>query len=560
MKENNKKFQIILKEKAFEKIIYSDKKISVLDIIKNYNPDKKREIIACYINNKYADLTDSVENDSIIQFIYLNNEIGLNIYRDTAVHILAYVIKNIFNADLLRIGPSIRYNYYFDIDKKIKIDKKILKRIESKMLEIIKNDIPIKKELISKETAINFYKKKKEVDKANLIYNIPNKEIKFYSIENFKEHCQGPLATSTGIIKKFKIIDYPPGFLLVFPKIENGKLKIRYEKPPEKLSKIFLETRNWYNEQGVTTIAQLNSIINENKITELITVSEALHEKKIAQIADIITKNKDEIKLILIAGPSASGKTTFSKRLSVQLRVNGIKPILISLDNYFLDREKTPKDEEGNYDFESIYALDLKLLNKHLSELLKGKKIMMPIYDFKIGKRREKRIPLQLEKDQIILIEGIHGLNEELTSKIPKKKKFKIYVSALTQLKISSYHRITTTDTRLLRRIVRDAKFRNHSALQTLRMWQRVRKGEEKYIFPFQEDADIMFNSALVYETAVLKYYVYNLLLQIPHNEPEYAEARRLIELLDYFIPITDKDVPKTSILREFIGGSSFKY
>lgn len=428
------------------------------------------------------------------------------------------------------------------------------------MLAIIKKDIPFRKEILSSEEAIRFYESKNEKDKANLIRTSGLEYVKFYVIENFKELCNGPLAPSTGYITKFKIVPYPPGFLLMFPKIYNKRLLIKYEKTPKKLSKVFLETRNWYKEQGVSNVAHLNQIILDNKLSELITISEALHEKRIAYIADVITRRRDEIKIVLIAGPSGSGKTTFSKRLGIHLRVNGIRPVAISLDNYFVDREKTPRDEKGNYDFECLEALDVKLLNKHLIQLLEGKTIMMPKFDFHKGKRKKERIPLKLEKDQIIIIEGIHGLNEKLTAQIPSKNKFKIYVSALTQLRLSSYHRITTTDTRLLRRIVRDYLFRSHTALDTLRMWPSVHRGEEKYIFPFQEDADIMFNSALIYETAVLKPFVYKYLLGVSHRYPEYVEARRLLELLDFFVDAPSKDVPKTSILREFIGGSSFKY
>jgi len=555
-----KKIQIIIKKEGKDIIYYTERGTTLTQIIEKFKIAGKKNIIAAIVNNYLVDLSEQVNNNSEIEFVSVVTDKGLSIYRDTATHILAYAVKKIFGKDILNIGPSIRYNYYFDLESNIKIDKKLLKKIEKEMLNIIRKDISIKKEVIPAEEGIKFYEEKKEYDKANLIRTSGLEFVRFYFIENFGELCNGPLAPSTGFITKFKLVPYPPGFLLMFPKIYDGKLLIKYEKTPKKLSKVFLETRDWYKEQGVSNVAHLNQIILDNKLSELITISEALHEKRISQIADIITRKRSEIKIILIAGPSASGKTTFSKRLGIHLRVNGIKPVSISLDNYFVDRDKTPRDENGNYDFECLEALDINLLNRHLIDLLDGKTIMVPQFDFHKGRRKKEKVPLKLEKDQIVIIEGIHGLNEKLTSKIPKRNKFKIYVSALTQLRLSDYHRITTTDTRLLRRIVRDFLFREHTALDTLKMWPSVHRGEEKYIFLFQEDADVMFNSALIYETAVLKPFVYKYLLSVSHKYPEYVESKRLLEILDFFVDAPARDVPKTSILREFIGGSSFKY
>ncbi len=543
-----------------KKITYIERNKTVSEIIDILKISKKKNIIAAIVNNEYYDLSDKISNHSVIKFIYINSEDGLKIYRDTMTHILAYAVKKIFGKDILAIGPSIRYNYYFDLEGDIKIDKRVLKRIEEEMWKIIKKDIVIKKEILSKDEGVVFYKTKKENYKSELIRTSNKKTFKFYSIDNFKELCDGPLAPSTGIMKRFKLILYDPGFLLVMPRVTNEKVEMRYEKSPKKLSKVFLETRNWYINQGFSTVADLNNIILNNRLSEIITISEALHDKKISEIADIITKGRKEIKIVLIAGPSSSGKTTFLKRLGIYLKVNFIKPVGISLDNYFIDRDKTPLDENGNYNFEALEALDLKLLNNHLTSLLAGKTVMLPLFDFHKGRRKKKRKEMKLGKDEILIIEGIHGLNEKLTSSIPKQNKFKIYVSALSQLRLSEYHRITTTDTRLLRRIVRDSLFRNHNAYDTLRMWYSVHRGEEKYIFPFQEDADIMFNSSLIYEISVLKPFVYKYLLEVPHTTEEYAEAKRLIDLLDYFVEASPRDVPKTSILREFIGGSSFKY
>jgi len=328
-----------------------------------------------------------------------------------------------------------------------------------------------------------------------------------------------------------------------------------------KLSKVFLEYARWLDVLEIEYVSDLNNIITqgERKVAELMLLAEALHEKKIADIADEISSRKG-VRLILIAGPSSSGKTTFAKRLSIQLKINGLEPVAISLDDYFVDREKTPRDEEGNYDFDSIDALDVALFNQHLKELLEGKEVEIPKFNFKLGKRVKGK-PVKLGKNNVLLVEGIHGLNERLTEAVPRDQKYKIYVSALTHLNIDDHNRFSTTDTRLIRRIVRDHKFRGYSAWETLKNWPNVRKGEERYIFPYQEEADVMFNSALIYEIPILKIFAEPLLIQVPEDSQEYSEALRLLKLLDFFLPITNvEDVPDKSILREFIGRSVFKY
>ena len=361
----------------------------------------------------------------------------------------------------------------------------------------------------------------------------------------------------TGYINKFKLQYYPPGFLLRFPLKENHFDIPEFVDLP-KLAGIFREAEQWGGKLGSAGLAQLNDEIIRGGFNDIVRIAEALHEKKVAQIADVIASHRESVRMVLIAGPSSSGKTTFAQRLGVQLRVNGIRPLAISLDDYFLNRVDTPRDEEGNYDFESLEAIDLQLFNEHLVQLLSGQSVESPYYNFKTGHREFSGRRIRLEKDQVLIVEGIHGLNEKLTESVPCDCKKKIYVSALTQLSIDDHNRIPTTDTRLIRRIVRDSQFRGHDALETLQRWPAVRRGEEKNIFPFQEQADMMFNSALIYELSILRRYADPLLSGVPQEVPEYLEARRLRSFLNHFRPAPEEQVPPNSILREFIGQSCF--
>ncbi len=549
--------QIIIKH---FKTGYFKKGIKIIDLINVLKIKNKKGYIAALVNNKLVDLNWHCNFNCEVEFVSIQSDIGLKIYRHTATHILALAVKNIFNKDILRIGPSINNNYYFDLADDITVTSAVLKQIKNEFRELVKNDYQINIEFMDKNEAIKFYRKKKLPEKAKLIEHLNVESIKFYTINNFKEMCLGPLAPYTSYINKFKFFQYHPGMLLQFPVSENNRLRLKPIKASKKLSKIFLETRGWYEEQGVSNASELNEIIVTQKLSDLINVAEAYHEKRLAQIADMITARKDRIKLISIAGPSSSGKTTFAKRLSIQLKVNGLRPVSLSLDNYFVDREFTPRDDKGNYDFESLEALDLKLLNKHLQVLLAGKTVDVPKFNFKTGKRKKETTPLKIDTGQIIIIEGIHGLNEKLTASISAKNKFKIYVSALIQLRISSFHRIPTTDLRLIRRMVRDSIFRGNSPEDTIRMWPAVRRGEERNIFPFQEDADVIFNSALIYEIPILKQFAENLLLSVTYKRKEYYEAKRLLNLLSFFKSAKNNDIPGISILREFIGHSSFHY
>ena len=427
------------------------------------------------------------------------------------------------------------------------------------MDEIIKSNIKITKEIVDVEEGIEYFKSIKDKNKIKFLQTAIHENITIYSLgKKMKTYFYGPLVTKTGILKKFDIFPYPGGLVLLFP-TPSSPDKVPEFKEQKKIFNVFHEYEDWKKILKVNDVSSLNEFIRNGNISEIIKISEVIHEKKISKIADEIKNNK-HVKLILIAGPSASGKTTFAKRLTIHLQVNGIKTAMLSLDNYFVNRDKTPLDEKGEHDFEHIDAIDLALFNENLLDLIEGKEVITPLYDFKEGKRKKEGIKMQLEKDEVIVIEGIHGLDPKLTYYIPDILKYKIYVSALTQLNVDSHNRIPTTDTRKIRRMVRDYHFRKYRAEETLKRWESIRRGEERWIFPFQENADSMFNSALIYELAVLKEQATILLREISPESEVYYEARRLLNFLSYFFTLSTGEIPPTSILREFVGGSSFKY
>jgi uridine kinase len=477
--------------------------------------------------------------------------------------VLAIAIKELYGEDAkLLVGPHIEKGYYFDLTtrKNETLTSKDIPAIKNKMQEIIDKDLKFIVKKLNKKDAKRLFSKRPETLK--LIDDIQENELKIYFQKEtgFADLYHTPIYPRTGYIKAFDILFYKPGFILQFPDYVN-KVLIMPKKPQQiKLTKVFLETREWYKIQGIENVAALNYAIKNNDISDLIKVAEAFQEKKIAQIADAIAAKKDKIKFVTIAGPSSSGKTTFAKKLSIHLRVNGIFPVALSLDDYFVERELTPRDENGDYDFEVIEALDLKLINKHLECLLKNKPIEVPSFDFTTGHRREETHRMELKPGQVAILEGIHGLNDRLTETIPAENKFKIYISALNQLRIDDINRIATTDSRLVRRMVRDYKYRSYSAQETISRWASVRRGEERNIFPFQENADIMFNSALIFELAILKKYALPILKEVPKNCKEYPMAENLIDFLRLFVDCPEEEISPTSIIREFIGGSSFNY
>ncbi|MEW5693210.1 MAG: nucleoside kinase [Candidatus Hydrogenedentota bacterium] len=517
-------------------------------------------IFAAKVNNRLVSLDYVVKFDSYIEPLTYNSKEGASIYRRSLTHILVQAIIELYPDVRPVVGQSILNGYYYDLKNGPKMTNKILKNITSKMKSIIKEDRVFKFSRFPVEYACKFFEEKNYIDKSRLLKYYPRERVDVCICGEFVDIANGPYVPSTKYITAFELYKYPPGFVLRFPKSKDPFNLAKIKGKERKLFNIYKETREWNEILGLENISDLNKIINEGDILEEIMIAEGLHEKKIVKIADEITKRKN-IRLIVIAGPSASGKTTFAKRLIIQLKVNGLRPVQISVDDYFVDREKTPRDEKGDYDFESLGAVDVKLLNEHLLKLFEGSSVSLPEFNFKKGKQMlDVKPPLKIDSDQIIILEGIHGLNEALTPHIPKNIKYKIYVSSLTQLCLDYNNRIFTSDTRLLRRIVRDAQFRGYTATSTLSRWQSVRRGEAKNIFPFQEESNVMFNSALIYEQCVLKLYAQPQLNRVRPADPNYAEARRLYDFLDYFLPVFPDDVPQTSILREFIGGSKFEY
>ena len=536
-----------------------DKGITYKEFLSNNLKINPYDIALCRLNGEYYELFKPVNEDGSLELVYFCNSkssIGYKIYNRTLQFIFIKASLDLFPSSAITIEHSIGEGVFGEIHKEEALTKEDLKKIKERMIELINSDIPIKKIKKKREEAIEIFKEYGMEDKVSLLNHVSFENVSLYELDGRYDYFYGQMAFSTGVIKAFDLIYYDPGFVLMSPKKENLE-EVSEFKENRKLSQIFMESEKWLNIIGVGEVGSLNDKVENHELRDLIMVSEALHEKKIAQIADMINDRK-ETKVVLIAGPSSSGKTTFANRLSVQLRVNGYIPIPISLDDYFVDREHTPNDENGEYDFESIYSLDLELFNSHLSSLLKGEEVEIPRFNFKKGEREWLGNKLKLPNNGIVLIEGIHGLNPILTNSILDKQKFKIYISALTQLNLDNHNRIATTDIRRVRRIVRDYLSRGYGAEETLKMWPSIRRGEEKNIFVFQEEADVMFNSTLVYELCVLKKYALEELDKIKPESKVYLLASRLKAFLGFFKEI-DKDlVPTNSILREFIGGSDF--
>ncbi len=533
----------------------------ILDAMDGVEQNEKYPILAAKVNNKLHSLKYRMHRDCRLEFITYRDREGVEVYRRSLCTILALAIQELRSNTRLVISHSLGNAYYYDYYTDIPVSERLLAIITDKMNEIIERDEPIERQVVTLEEARKLFAELGQSDKTLLLSYCELEKMAIYTCGTFVDIGYGPLVPSAGYIRKFKLKPYHHGFLLIFP--EQETMEISYEvKSRRKLFQTYHEQKKWGKILEVNNVGRLNDKIHHGEISELIKVAEALHEKKLAAIADEITKRKDDIRLVLIAGPSSSGKTTFSKRLTIHLKATGLRPVALSLDNYFVDREHTPRDEEGNYDFEHLEALDLELFNEHLTRLLEGKEVGIPKFSFSKGRREEETTPLRIDDDQILIIEGIHGLNPRLTYSVPAHNKFKIFVSCLTQLSIDDYNRIPTTDTRCLRRMVRDEKFRGYGAAETLSRWPSVRRGEERWIFPFQEEADVMFNSALTYELCVLKRRAVPLLKRIPREHEMYNEARRLLRFLAYFQDIEkyEPEIPPTSILREFIGGSSFHY
>jgi len=516
-----------------------------------------KSYLGARIKNEVFNLNKVIENHMYIKFLDISDKDGYRIYTKTISSVFIMACRELFPERVVRIQHFLGEGLYVEFEKEYSISFKEIEKIEEKMKEIILENYPITREKMPKDEAIKLFEEYKYEDKIRLFNSLDREDVHVYTIGGHKDTYHGFLAPTTGYVDIFQLRYYYPGVLILFPS-EKSNYQLPKFKELKKLSKVFKETGKWGDILDLAYVGSLNEKIKNNEIPEIIRVSEALHEKKIANIADKICED-DEIHLVLIAGPSSSGKTTFSKRLAVQLKVNGKRPASISVDDYFVNRDKTPLNPDGTFDFETIDAIDLEKLNEDLLVLLEGGEIELPKFDFIKGERERSGKIIKVDKGHPIILEGIHSLNPKMTSLIPEKNKYKIYISALTQLNIDAHNRIPTTDTRLIRRIVRDIKYRGNDAISTLDMWDRVRAGEEKYIFPFQEEADIMFDSALVYELAVLKKYIKPLLEEIDSSSIHFGEAKKLLKFLQYFRDIENEDyIPSNSILREFIGKTYF--
>lgn len=539
-----------------EHIIDVKKGTRVVDLLKDEIAKSRNKVIACRFNNEVKSLSYEIDSDGKIELIDLTDKDGIRIYRRGLIYIIGKAFYETYPEALLTINYQLSNSLLGEVDN-MKVTKEMIEKVDKKVKEIIKRDAEIKKVAMTKEEAEKFYQENHTL-KGKLQLDVKNKkEIMLYYCEDYYNYFYGVMPLSTGIIDIYELLEYDGRFLVRYPSRKNPN-----ELPEFKENKKLLATLDEYEDLhetlNVHTLYKLNKIVDENRIKDYILLDEALHEKKMAQIADDIVK-RGKVKVVLIAGPSSSGKTTFARRLGLQLRLNGLKPVTISVDNYFVERNQNPKDEFGNYDFECLEAIDIDLFNSHILKLLNGEEIKVPTFDFEHGTKLYKGNTMKLEDDQILVIEGIHCLNDKLTPLIRKEQKYKVYISALTVLNIDYYNRISTTDTRLIRRIVRDNQFRGYSALHTLKMWDSVNRGEERNIFPYQEEADSMFNSSLIYELAVLKDYAMPLLKEIDNSHPEFSEAKRIYRMLGYFESIPGEYVPQNSLLREFIGGSIFE-
>jgi uridine kinase len=530
------------------------------EICSDLNIKSEYPILGARVNNKLKELSYKIFKPKQIKFIDVSDKDGYKMYIRSLIFVLIKAVKDIYPNGIVKIEHAVSKGLYCEIvgigdEVTIEMTIKIVKR----MHEIIEADIPFSREEVQTKDAIELFKKNKLFEKARLFKSRVRLYTSVYRLDDLIDYFYGYLVPSTRFLKVFDLVKYYDGMLLMLPK-PNQPEEIEDLILQSKLFEIFQEYKNWGEILGVESIGSINEAVAEKRVGELIKVAEALHEKKVSQIADRINGKRKKVRLILISGPSSSGKTTFTKRLAIQLKVLGISTLQMSLDNYFVNRENTPIDENGEYNFEAIEALDVKLFNENLIDLFSGKEVNMPKFSFETGERYYNDEVLKIDEDQLILVEGIHGLNPKLTEMIDSEMKFKIYVSALTQMGIDNHNRIPTNDNRLLRRMVRDYRYRGYSALDTLRRWPSVRAGEEKYIFPFQEEANVMFNSALLFELGVLKNYAVPLLEDIQENDEVYSEATRLLKFLSYFKSIEPKEIPPTSILREFLEGSSFDY
>lgn len=536
---------------------------SLWEVYNQLNLQLPYPVVSAKVNNRSEGLNFRLYNNKDIEFLDLRQSSGMRTYVRSLCFVLYKAVKELYPQGTLRVEHPVSKGYFCNLFISRPLTLEDATAIKQRMKELIAANLPIQRVECHTTEAIEIFKSQGLNDKVKLLetsdslytyYNIMGDTVDFY---------YGNLLPSTGFIQLWDIVKYYDGLLLRVPNKEQPD-RLEEVVKQEKMLDVFKEHLHWNQIMGLNNVGDFNLLSQQGHATDLINVNEALQERKIARIAEEIASRSGAdgqgVKLVLISGPSSSGKTTFSKRLSVQLMTCGLRPYPISLDNYFVNREDTPLDANGNYDYESLYALDLQLFNQQLQALLQGEEVELPVFNFTTGRKEYRGERLRIDKHTILILEGIHALNPELTPEIPDKRKFKVYVSALTTISLDNHNWIPTTDNRLLRRIIRDYKYRNYSAQQTINRWPSVRAGEDKWIFPYQENADVMFNSAMLYELAVLRSHAEPILSSVPRNCPEYAEAYRLLKFIRYFTPIQDKEIPPTSLLREFLGGSSFKY
>ena len=541
-----------------DKIIEVKEKSIISEALKNEIEKSKYTVIGAIYNNEYVDLNKTIDEDGKIELLDISTKEGIRAYRRTLIYIFAKALRKIFPENQATVNYQMANAIYCDIGN-IEVTDDIIEKINKEMKEIVEKDIPITLTTMNREEAEEFFTKN-NTKRGLLQFELKsNQKIYMYFCEDYFNYGYGIMANRTGMIKTFNVIKYDKGLLIRYPSIENPN-KLPDFMQNKKLKWAFDEYNEIHKILGMNAVYMLNEAVKQKTIKDVIMLDEALHEKKIANIADKIAENR-KIKMILIAGPSSSGKTTFAQRLGIQLRINKIKPVTISVDNYFVERQDTPRDENGKYNFEAIEAIDLDLFNDHLKRLLAGEEVVIPKFDFLVGtKKYHEENKLKLKEDEVLVIEGIHCLNDKLTSKIPKEQKYKIYISALTVLNMDRYTKVSSSDVRLIRRIVRDYQFRGYSAKHTIDGWASVTKGEVQNIFPFQEDSDVIFNTSLIYELGVLKGLATPILKEIKPEDKEYAEASRLLGVLKYIRSIPESEVPTNSLLKEFVGGGDFKY
>ena len=531
---------------------------TLFDIFSAFDLKMTHGPVSARVNNKVEGMHYRVYNSKDVEFLDMTSSSGSRAYTRTLFFVLCKAVQDIYPATDVVIDIPVSNGFYVDIRLGRPVVDEDVNIIRRRMQEIIDARMPIRRFTVPTEEAVALFQEKGDIEKVKLLKTSGSIYTTYYKIGDYVDYYYGTLLTNTSQLYLFGLEKYYDGMLLRIPSLKNPDVLGEMTRQ-DKMFEIFKEHHRWQSILGIRTVGDFNQAIDANHATDIINISEALQEKKIAKIAEEIASRKG-VKLVLLAGPSSSGKTTSCKRLSIQLAVNGLKPLQISLDDYFVDREKTPKDASGEYDYESIYALDLDLINEQFNALFRGEEVELPKYDFQSGKSKKSGNRLKMTDNNVLVVEGIHALNPELTAHIPQEQIFRVYASALTTILLDNHNYIPTTDNRLLRRIIRDNKYRGVSAQETIHRWPSVRAGENKWIFPFQENADAMLNTAMLYELAVIKMQAEPLLQQVPENCEEYAEAYRLLKFLKYFKGIPYNNLPPTSLLREFLGGSSFHY